>query len=55
MACRLVGASPFSETMLEYCQLGPWEQTSVKLKKLNLYIFINENAFGSVVWKIAAI
>ena len=23
-------AKPFSEAMMEYCQLDPWEQTSVK-------------------------
>ena len=30
MACRLAGAKPLSEPMLEYCSLDPWEQTSVK-------------------------
>ena len=30
MACRLVGAKPLSEPMLEYFQLNPWEQTSGK-------------------------
>ena len=30
MVCRLVGAKPLSEPMLEYCYLDPWEQTSVK-------------------------
>ena len=30
MACRLVGAKPLSEPMLEYYQFEPWEQTSVK-------------------------
>ena len=30
MACRLDGAKPLSEPMLEYCWLDPWEQTSVK-------------------------
>ena len=30
MACRLVGTKPLSEPMLEYCQLDPWEPTSVK-------------------------
>ena len=32
MACRLVGAKPLSETMLECCQLDSYEQTSVKFK-----------------------
>ena len=54
MACRLDGGKPFSEPMLEYCQLDPWEQNSVKsYKKIN---FLNrENAFENVVWKKAAI
>ena len=32
MACRLFGAKPLSEPMLEYRQLGPWEQVSVKFE-----------------------
>ena len=32
MACRLVGAKPLSEPMLEYCSLDPYEQSSVKFK-----------------------
>ena len=31
MACRLVGAKPLSEQMLEYYQLDRQEQISVKL------------------------
>ena len=31
MACRLLGTKPLSETKLNYCQLHPKEQTSVKL------------------------
>ena len=30
MSCRLISAKPLSEPMLEYCQLDPWEQISVK-------------------------
>ena len=30
MACRLFGAKPLYEPMLNYCQLDHWEQTSVK-------------------------
>ena len=30
MACRLFGAKPLSKPMLPYCQVVPWEQTSVK-------------------------
>ena len=40
--------------MLEYCQLDPQEQTSVKLNG-NSNIFIQENAFKNVVWTISAI
>ena len=29
MVCRLFGARPLSEPMLEYCQLDPWEHKSV--------------------------
>ena len=30
MACRLVGAKPSSEPMLDYSQFDHWEQTLVK-------------------------
>ena len=30
MACCLFGAKPLYQPMLAYCQLDPWEQTSVK-------------------------
>ena len=32
MACCLSGAKPLPESMLPYCQLDHWEQTSVKFK-----------------------
>ena len=32
MACRLFGDKPLPEPMLAYCQLGSWEQISVKLE-----------------------
>ena len=32
MACRLFGAKTLSKLMLEYCQLDPYEQTSVKFQ-----------------------
>ena len=31
MACRLFGTKLLSKPMLVYCQLGPYEQTSVKV------------------------
>ena len=54
MACRLDGTTPLSEPMLQYCYLNTKEQTSVKLMR-NSNIFIQENAFESVVWEMAAI
>ena len=44
MACRLFGAKPLPETMLVYCQLDPWEQTSVKFE-WEFYHFHSWNAF----------
>ena len=32
MACRLLGAKPLPKPMLIYCQLGPWQQTTVKFE-----------------------
>ena len=32
MACRLFGTKPLPEPMLTYCQLDPWEQTSVEIE-----------------------
>ena len=54
MACRLVGAKPLSEPMLEYCQLDPWDKLQRNFNQ-NSYIFIQESAFENVVWKMAAI
>ena len=45
MACRLFGAKPLSKPMLGYCQLDPWEQTSVKLL---LHKTFNSRKF---IWK----
>ena len=49
MACRLVGAKPLSKQMLQYCYKFQWI--------VNRYpnIFIQENAFESVVREMAAI
>ena len=51
MYCRLVGDKPLFKPMLEYC-LGKKFQWN---RNPNLYIFIQENAFENVVWKMAAI
>ena len=54
MACRLVGAKPLSESLLDYCQLDPYEHISMKFEtKYNN--FIDKNAFENAVWKMAAI
>ena len=39
MACRLFGAKPLPEPMLDYCQLDPWEQISVK--SYSKFIYFN--------------
>ena len=44
MACRLLGDKPLSDSVLEYCQLNPWEQTSVKFaSKFKHFHFVCEN------------
>ena len=54
MVCRLVGAKPLSEPMLEYCSFEPQEQMfQWKLNQIS-YIFIQENVFENVDWKVAA-
>ena len=54
MACRLDGAKPLSEPMLDYCQFEPLEQTSVKFKS-EFNIFIQENVLENVVCEMASI
>ena len=54
MACRLTGAKPLFEPMLEYFQLDPGEQISMKFSS-NTTIFIQENAFENAVWKMTTI
>ena len=39
MACLLYGTKPLSKLMLGYCQIDPWEQTSVKFE--SKYIFFS--------------
>ena len=50
MACRLDGAKPLPEPMLEYYQLDPREQTY-----RNSNVFIQENALQNVVCEMASI
>ena len=54
MACRLVGAKPLSETILEYSQLDLYEQTSVKFNQ-NSNVFIQGNALENVDCEVAFI
>ena len=54
MACRLFGAKPLSKPMLDYCRLGPKEQTSVKFIQ-NIKLFIHENASENIVCEMAAV
>ena len=53
MACRLFGAKPLSEPMLDYWQLDPWEEISLKFE--SKYKTIHENAFEIIVCDMAAI
>ena len=53
MACRLVGAKLLSEPMLEYFTSEIRKKRQWNLNR-NLYIFIQENAFENVVWKMVA-
>ena len=46
MACRLFGAKPLSKPMLCYCQLDPFEQTSMKFE--SKYTFFHSR---KCIWK----
>ena len=52
MACRLVGAKPLSQPMLEIVNLSLGNKLQWNLNQ-NQYIFIQENAFENDVWKMA--
>ena len=53
MACRLVSAKPLSELMLDIVHWKLRNKLQWNLN-CNLYIFIQENAFENVIWKMAA-
>ena len=53
MACRLVGAKPLSEPMLEYCWLTIRNKLQWNLYR-NSHIFIQEIAFENVVCEMAS-
>ena len=53
MACRLAGAEPLSEPML-FIYWTPRNKLQWNFNR-NSYIFIQENPFENVVWKMAAI
>ena len=54
MACRLIGAKPLSEPMLDYCQLDPCEHIQWKFNQ-NTTTFFEENARENVVCEMASI
>ena len=54
MACRLVGANPLSELVLEYCWLDPRNKLQWNFNR-NSNIFIQENALENVVCEMAPI
>ena len=53
MACRLVGAKPLPEPMLALVNWTPRNKLQWNVNR-NSYIFIQENSFENVVWKMAA-
>ena len=54
MACRLFSAKPLSKPMLDYCQLHPYEQTSVKIFNQNTKCSIHQNAFENTFCEMVA-
>ena len=54
MACRLVGAKPLSEPMLEYFNWTPRNKLQWNFNR-NSDIFIQEKPSKTVVWKMLAI
>ena len=54
MACRLDGAKPLPEPMMEYCYVGLPNKLQWNFNQSS-YIFIQEYAFENVVRKMAAI
>ena len=46
MACRVVGAKPLSEQMMEYCYLDQQEQTLMKFQ--SKFMYFDSQTF---VWK----
>ena len=54
MACRLDGAKPLSEPMLEIVYSNPRSKLQWNLNQ-NSYIFIHENAFENVVCEMVAV
>ena len=52
MACRLVGAKPFSAPMLDLLIEPLRTNFSKQFFYRNSYIFIPENAFENVAWKL---
>ena len=54
MACRLDCAKPLSETMMDFFHLTLGDKFQWNLNR-NSFIFIQENAFENVVWKMTAI
>ena len=55
MACRLFGTKPLSEPILTGCQLDSHEQIPAQYIDGNWKIFIQENAFENVHFKMATV
>ena len=48
MACHFFGAKPLSKEMLDFFELDPYEQNSVKFNH-NTNFFIHENESANIV------
>ena len=54
MACRLFGTKPLPKPVLGYCQLYPYQQTSLNFNQ-KIKLFIHKNASENIICEMAAI
>ena len=54
MACRLNGAKPLSEPNAGILLIEPLDKNFSEIL-IQIYIFIQENVFENIVWKVASI
>ena len=54
MACCLYDTKQLAEPLLDYYQLDPWQQSSVKILS-NTKFFMTKNALDNIVCEMATI